>query len=207
MSTRLLPLTSALPAALLLAACGAGPEGPLGPNGGSNRVVITVDQADLDMDAVGLSAESSTTTVTLIFTGSVDPLKDAVDDEYGYVLSLDLDPAALAALSAPAALSIDGTTTFEGRPEGGAVRQSWQPTATSAAAIQGVLLRRSCFCGDFGAGTQTAQGSLTFTRVQPGATLSGQLELTIQGEILNMSEAHTVRFDVEFDLTVRPVGA
>ncbi|MCB9649289.1 MAG: hypothetical protein H6730_22210 [Deltaproteobacteria bacterium] len=192
------------PAVLILAACGVdNTTGPLGPNGGENRVVITVGDAPLDVDGVSLLARSSTSAVELRFSGSVDPIKEAVDDEYGIDLSIVLDRPALEALSAPADLVVAGSSAFSGSATTGQLEVTWTPTAASSSVVQEVLVTRGCFCANEGSGTQTANGKLTFTAIREGS-VTGHLELVVTGDVLNYTGSQSIAFDVDFDLALQP---
>src|SRR5687767_9067236 len=95
---------------VLFAACGKA-GGPSGPHGGENTFDVILAGEEQDFDEIGLVLSStSTSDLILSVTGSVDPLENAIDDEYSLQLEVRLDRALIAGLTFPATLSAAGTT-------------------------------------------------------------------------------------------------
>src|SRR5262245_25227975 len=107
-------LASASLITVTLAACGsAGPEGPRGPNDGRNTFEASMDGDGQDFKSVSLRLlvnEEGAFAISL--SGYVDPLENAVDDEFSINLAVQIDPAELQMLTLPATLAVDGVARF-----------------------------------------------------------------------------------------------
>lgn len=195
-------LSLALPL-LLLAACDTEPSGPNGPSGGENRFRVFIGEVKEPFDDVELSIQpTSTGTVTLRLLGSVDPLKNAVDDEYSLLLQVHLDKAALLATSAPTSLTVKGSATFSANEEAGVpeiVTQEMDPT--SSPVVKGVFFGRSCFCVDPDGGEQTFDGTIQVDRIS-ASEITGTLSIRLQGDVPNYTEQLDASLSAEFNLAI-----
>jgi hypothetical protein len=187
----------------LLVACDTEPSGPLGPSGGENRLSITVDEKKEPFDEVDLEVRSTRSgVVTLALSGSVDPLKDAIDDEYSLHLLVDLDKAALIAMAAPGDLALKGAAEFTAGAEAVApevITYTFDPS--SSPIVKGVFFRRSCFCADQGSGEQTFEGSIAVEQVSD-TEITGTLTLRLQGDVPNYGRKIDATLTASFNLAI-----
>src|SRR5687767_3165475 len=108
-----LPQLSVLLPLFILAACDSEPNGPEGPSGGENRFRVLIGEEQEAFDQIGLQIDKTgTATITLRLTSSVDPQKNAIDDEYSLQLDVLLDRTALISMSAPGTLTVKGNAEF-----------------------------------------------------------------------------------------------
>ncbi len=186
-----------------LFACGGEPSGPKGPSGGDNRFRAVIDGEMVDFEAVGLQIESRfMAPLILRASGSVDPLKDAVDDEYSIQLQVHLDRDLLLATSAGTELGIEGISTFEAANfDGQRPEPTYTPGMGNAEAIRGVSASRSCFCGDMDSGEQRFSGVLRVVQVSP-TELTAELTLEMSGALPNHSALQTLSLSAELNLAI-----
>ena len=190
-------LRTAPVALLLLAAACSGASGPAGPNGGANEYDVVVDGEGVDFDRVSLSlVATGTSATTLRLDGVVETQAGAEDAWYGYQMTLGLDLAALAALPLPATVEVRGTTQYDGiRLEQGQI--SW--SNAGSASVSRTVFAYTCNCPESGAGTQSFDGTLLLTRID-ATSLTGTLQVSLQGDLPQLSGAHTATVVAEFDL-------
>jgi hypothetical protein len=189
-----------LPPILVLAACDVEPSGPLGPSGGENRFRVLRGDDKETFEAVSLTiAGTSTRTVTLQLSGSVDPIEQAIDDEYALHLDVEIDRAALAAASAPVSLTVKGTTTFSYPADDLVLEHHMDPA--SSAMLNGLFFRRSCFCLDAGSGEQSYDGVIEVSALSEDE-ITGTLRIHVTGDVPNEDGAVDVILEAELNLAI-----
>lgn len=187
---------------VFLLACGGEPTGPLGPSGGENRFRVFISQDKEPFDEVSLSVvDTSTETVTLRMSGSVDPIQNAADDEYSLQLAVDLDRAGLLAMSAPDTLVLKGTTKFTPNQESGLEEVEYLPDASASQMLEGVFFRRSCFCADMDSGEQSYDGTLQVDQIAEDE-ITGTLTVRLTGDVPNYDAPLDVTLEAEFNLAI-----
>lgn len=193
---------AALTSALIMA-CGGEPTGPIGPSGGDNRFRVFIDQDKEPFDTVSLSVvDTSTTVVTLRMSGAVDPLPDAVDDEYSLQLAIELDREGLLAMSAPDTIILKGETSFTPDQEVGAFeRVEHHPDPSASPMLRGLFFRRSCFCADMDAGEQSYEGTLQVEQIAEDE-ITGTLSVRLTGDVPNYDVPLDATVEAEFNLAI-----
>lgn len=189
-----LPLT-----AIALAACGPA-EGPPGPHGGENRFEVTLNGERESFDTVGLTlTQTGTSALILRANGSVDPIAEAIDDEYSLNLEVAFDPSLLAMVSAPENLPIDLTTNFEAEEFGGQRDPLVvAPSESHSPVVRSILLSKSCFCGGHPAGAQRSAGTLQIV-ANDAKGVQGNLQIEVDGEgpfLSQIDGSITLTFDL-----------
>jgi hypothetical protein len=199
---RLSQLSVLLPL-LLLAACDGEPSGPDGPSGGENRFRVFIGEDKEAFDQVGLQLDKTgTATITLRLSGSVDPVKNAIDDEYSLHLDILLDRQALLAATAPATLTVKGNAEFTAADEAGlqaVVEYEMDPT--SSPIVKGLFFRRSCFCANDGAGRQSFNGTIEILSVS-ATEISGTFAIELSGDVPNYQAKLDATLMAEFNLAI-----
>ncbi len=188
---------------LFLVACGGEATGPLGPSGGENhyRVVIGTEKEDFENVTLEIR-DTSSSTVTLHLVGSVDPAKNAVDDEYALQLDIQMDKAALLAMVAPDSLTVKASSMFAPSIGGPTQEQVlYQPDASASPIITGMFFRRTCFCGDGNSGTQSFDGSIEVTQIS-NDEITGTLSIHLTGAVPNYNQQLDANITAEFNLAI-----
>ena len=198
---QLTKLALALP--FLLLACDNEPSGPKGPSGGENRFRVTIGEELEPFDEVDLEVQTTSTgTATIYLSGSVDPLKNAVDDEYSLQLQVDLDRAALVAMTPPESLEVKGTASFTpGETAGGFEVVDYEADPSSSGIVKRLFFRRSCFCADQSSGEQSFDGTIQVTQVSDDE-ITGTLEIRLTGDVPNYDGELDATLSAEFNLAI-----
>ena len=188
---------------LLICACDTGPSGPLGPSGGANKFSVVIGDVDEDFDEVDLAFRSSNEgIVSLDLIGSVDPQKNAIDDEYSLHFSLDLDKTALIAMAAPGNLKVKGSASFSPNAEAGSLEVvTYANDPSSSPMVKGIFFRRSCFCANQDAGEQSFDGTIAVEKVT-AEEIMGTLTISLSGDVPNYSETLDATLTAEFNLAI-----
>ncbi len=194
-------VTAALATSLL--ACGGEPTAPKGPSGGENRFRAAIDGEMVDFEAVGLEIESRFMAPLILRTsGSADPIKEAVDDEYSLQLELHLDREQLLASSAGAELTIEGISSFEAADnQGQRPAPTYTPGMSNAEAVRGVAVSKSCFCTDMDSGEQRFTGTLRVLQISQ-TEITAELTLEMTGAIPNHNDIQSLSLSAELNLAI-----
>jgi hypothetical protein len=187
---------------LLFLACDTEPTGPDGPSGGINKFSVIIADEKEPFDEVDLELRTAAGVVTFDLSGSVDPLKDAIDDEYALHLSLELDKTALIAMSAPGDLKVKGRASFQPSEEAGSRELvAYQNDASSSPLVKGIFFRKSCFCANQDSGEQTFDGTMRVEQVS-ASEITGTLTIRLNGDAPNYNQKLDATLTASFNLAI-----
>lgn len=176
-------------------ACGDGGL-PDGPNNGKNELIIERNGAIERFDAIEFSlSNTSSTTMTLLLSGSVFGEEDVQDAGYGINLTLALSRDELLALPVPATVVVDGMARFLPQPPA----IEYTRSVSASPVIDRAAITMSCFC-EPREGTQKITGQLTVKKAT-GTQIFGSLQVTAEGNDLIEAQAE---FDVD---VVKPASS
>lgn len=172
-------------------------------------VSVVLDGAPLCFTAAGTTITSSGADALKISAYGVrEPTPQFVDSGDGFSLELVLDRAALLATGATTA-AIAGRTTLQPSSDTLLVASLVHTaSATQSALVRRVLVRRSCFCSQYGPAEQEIRGTLALTEV--GAQrVRGSVRVDVEGQVPFWNGGRglvtpevTLQLETSFDLSM-----